>query len=406
MDPEKLTQLKISKNEPAAPRAKSLGKRLVLLILLVALGLFIGQLYRQGALTPATAVRLSTITMVYPSQVITELNASGYVVAQSKAAVASKGTGRLVALEVQEGSRVHKGDVIARLENDDLQADVDQTKAQLAAAKASLNEAESELTTSARNWQRFKILGERDLIARAEVDTARDRWAKAKAAVEGARANIKASQAAWERAAILLEYALIRAPFDGVILTKNADVGEVVTPFAAAANAKAAVVTIADLGSLMVETDVAEAFLPKVQLDQPCEIQLDALPHSRFAGKVDTIVPTADRTKGTVLVKVRFAELDPRVLPEMSARVAFLARPLSEPESHPLLAVHRDALVQRNGVNGIFLMKDARVQWVLLPSVQYMGDYVLLSPPLQTGEQAVLKPAPSLQSGTKVKVAE
>jgi RND family efflux transporter MFP subunit len=376
------------------------------LILVVALGLFIAQLYRKGVLTPATEVRLGAITMVYPSQAITELNASGYVVAQSKAAVASKGTGRLVALEVQEGSRVHKGDVIARLENDDLQADVNQSKAQLAAVIASLNEAESELDTSARNWRRFKILGERDLIARAEVDTARDRWAKAKAAVEGARANIKASRAAYERAAILLEYALIRAPFDGVILTKNADVGEVVTPFAAAANAKAAVVTIADLGSLMVETDVAEAFLPKVQLDQPCEIQLDALPHIRFPGKVDTIVPTADRTKGTVLVKVRFAALDPRVLPEMSARVAFLARPLSEPERQPLLAVHRDALVQRNGVNGIFLMNNDRAQWVPLPAVQFMGDYVVLSPPLQTGEQAILKPAASLRSGAKVKVAE
>jgi RND family efflux transporter MFP subunit len=338
--------------------------------------------------------------------VITDLNASGYVVAQSKAAVASKGTGRLVALEVREGSVVHKGDVIARLENEDLQADVDQSRAQLAAAKASLGQANSELDFAEKNWKRFNTLAERDLIARADADAARDRWNKARAAVDNARATIKALAAAVERADVLLEYALIRAPFDGVILTKNADVGEVVTPLAATANAKAAVVTMADLGSLLVETDVAEAFLPKVRLEQPCEIQLDSLPNTRFPGKVDTIVPTADRTKGTVLVKVRFAQLDPRVLPEMSARVAFLARPLREQENQPLLAVHRDALTQRNGATGIFLARDERARWTPLPATELMGDYVLLAPPLQPGDQAVLKPAADLKDGARIKVAE
>jgi RND family efflux transporter MFP subunit len=296
--------------------------------------------------------------------------------------------------------------VIARLENDDLQADVDQSKAQLAAARASQTQAESELDIAARNWQRFNTLAERDLVARVEADTARDRWNKARAAVDNARANIKAFAAALERANILLEYALIRAPFDGVILTKNADVGEVVTPLAATANAKAAVVTMADLGSLLVETDVAEAFLPKVRVDQPCEIQLDSLPNTRFPGKLDTIVPTADRTKGTVLVKVRFAQLDPRVLPEMSARVAFLARPLGEQESRPVLAVHRDALSQRNGTTGIFVAKDEAAHWTPLPSTELMGDYVLLAPPLQAGDQAVLKPAANLKDGARIKVAE
>jgi RND family efflux transporter MFP subunit len=406
MDSEKLSRLTIAKSAPAAPTSKRRWKQLILVALVVAAALFTWQLYRKGILTPAATVRLSNVALVYPSQVITDLNASGYVVAQSKAAVASKGTGRLVALEVREGSLVRKGDVIARLESDDLQADVDQSKAQLAGAKAGLGQASSELDFAEKNWKRFNTLADRDLVARADADAARDRWNKARAAVDNARATIKALEAATERANILLEYALIRAPFDGVILTKNADVGEVVTPLAATANAKAAVVTMADLGSLLVETDVAEAFLPKVRLEQPCEIQLDSLPNTRFPGTVDTIVPTADRTKGTVLVKVRFAQLDPRVLPEMSARVAFLARPLREQESQPLLAVHRDSLTQRNGANGIFLAKDERAHWTPLPSAELMGDYVLLGPPLQPGDQAILKPAANLKAGTRIKVAE
>ena len=123
-----------------------------------------------------------------------------------------------------------------------------------------------------------------------------------------------------------LDYTLIRAPFDGVILTKNADVGEVVAPFGSSINAKAAVVTMADLDSLIVEADVSEINLEKVKKGQPCEIQLDSLPGMRFAGQVHMIVPTADRSKATVLTKVKFLEKDERVLPEMSAKVAFLTR--------------------------------------------------------------------------------
>jgi len=190
------------------------------------------------------------------------------------------------------------------------------------------------------------------------------------------------------------------------VLTKDADVGEVVAPFGSAANARAAVVTMADLASLMVEADVAEAFLPKVYADQPCEIQLDALPQNRFPGKVEIIVPTADRTKGTVQVKVRFDTLDPRILPEMSSRVAFLSRPLTEQEKEPRLAVHRDALTKRDDTEGIFLKKDAEALWVPLPAVTLLGDYVVVQPPFQAGDQAVLKPAPTLRPGARIKVAE
>jgi RND family efflux transporter MFP subunit len=406
MEPDKLSQLAITRKEPVGPRRRRWLRRLILLGLLAAALVVLGQLYRQGVLTPATEVKVTTLSLVYPSQVITDLNASGYVVAQNKAAVASKGTGRLMSLEVREGSRVKKGDILARLEDFDLQADVNQSKAQLGVARAALNQAESELVTAERNWHRFDTLAKQDFIAKAEADTARDRWAKARAGVESAKANIKALEAVVERSEVLLEFSLIRAPFDGVVLTKNADVGEVVAPFGSATNAKAAVVTMADLVTLLVEVDVSEAFIAKVRLDQPCEIQLDSLPRERFPGKVDTIVPTADRTKGTVLVKVSFDNLDPRILPEMSARVAFLSRSLSAEENQPVLGVHRDCITKLDGAPGFFLIKEQRAAWVPLATIDYMGDYVRLAPPLQAGEQAVLKPPVKLRPDVRVKVGD
>src|SRR6185369_11157410 len=136
----------------------------------------------------------------------------------------------------------------------------------------------------------------------------------------GAEAAVRSSAAALLGARVAYDYSLIRAPFDAVVLTKNADVGDIITPLGAAANAKAAVFTIADMGSLRVEADVSESNLGLVKNGQPCEITLDALPNIRFRGAVHTIVPTADRSKATVLVKVRFIDKDKRVMPEMSAK--------------------------------------------------------------------------------------
>jgi len=155
-----------------------------------------------------------------------------------------------------------------------------------------------------------------------------------------------------------------------------------------------------------VEADVSESFLSRVSPGQACEIQLDSLPDARFPGKVSTIVPTADRTRGTVMVKVAFDSLDPRVLPEMSAKVAFLSRPLTGAESRPFLAVHRDALIERNGTRGLFKVEDDRARWIPLPDPLFNGDYVVLEKTLADGEKVVMKPPTNLKPGDKIKAAE
>jgi len=224
--------------------------------------------------------------------------------------------------------------------------------------------------------------------------------------VASAQARIRITQAALAEAQASLGYSYIRSPFNGVVTTKNADVGEVVAPFGAAANARAAVVTMADLDSLMVEADVAESNLDKVYRGQPCEISLDAIPDRRFRGEVHMIVPTADRAKATVLTKVKFLEKDDRVLPEMSAKVAFLSRPLGEGENQPRLAVSKNALVTRKGRTVSFVFKGNQVKETQVTTGPALGELVEILGGLKEGDRVVVNPPASLDDGDRVKLKE
>jgi RND family efflux transporter MFP subunit len=415
MDAQKISGLKIADSEQfSAARRRPWTLWIVIAAAAAAIVLY---LFKAGLLTSATNVRTAGADWVYPSQVITQFNASGYVVAQRKASVASKGTGRIVYLGVQEGSRVKEGDVIARLDSDDLRAEKAQAEAQLVVAKFDLTRAETELGTAEANFRRLKELWGKKAAAQVDLENAQDRFLKAKAAIDSAKANIKALQASVQRESVLIEYTIIRAPFDGVILTKDADVGEVVAPFGSATNAKAAVVSMADLSSLMVQADVGESFLSMVKSDQPCEIQLDAIPQARFAGRVHMIVPTADRMRGTVMVKVRFEELDPRILPEMSAKAAFLSRALGPDENKPVLGVHRDALVSQRGGQGLFRVEKGQAEWVPIKDPHFLGDYLMIgpeffgdhlmpAPPVKHGDRIVIKPPARLKPGDRVEISE
>jgi len=361
-------------------------------------------LYFWGPLRPAPEVSAAVAARVYPAQAYAVLNASGYVVAQRKAAVSSKSTGRLAYLGVEEGSRLKKGQILASLENEDLEAARNQSRAQINEAKAGLAEAQAEQHDAKLQYDRFKTLVAKDLVARQDYDTATARLEKAKAGVAAAQARINTARAGLANAQASLEYSYIRSPFDGVVLTKYAEVGEVVAPFGAAVNARAAVVTMADLDSLMVEADVAEANIDKVRLGQPCEITLDAIPDKRFPGEVHMIVPTADRSKATVLTKVKFLEKDDRILPEMSAKVAFLSRPLPVGERKPRLALPKAAVITRDGSNYAFLLDGNRVKLTPLTLGPEMGDLVEIKQGLKEGDKVVLKPPASLPDGSRVQV--
>jgi RND family efflux transporter MFP subunit len=403
MADEDLSGLKIEKGTEGF-RPKRRRKGAIILIAAILLLLLI-VLAATGLLSPRVEVETATVSQVYPSLTFTLLNASGYVVAQRKASVAPKTTGTLEWLGVEEGSRVRAGEIIARLENHDVTASRDQAAANLINARASLEQAQAELRDAGLSYNRQKELVSQGIVAQADFDAADARYRKARGGVNGAKAAINAARAALRGAEAAIEYTCIRAPFDAVVLTKNADVGDIVTPIGAAATAKAAVVTIADMGSLQVEVDVSESNLEKIRVGQPCEIQLDALPEARFSGAIHMVVPTADRSKATVLVKVRFLDPDSRILPEMSAKVAFLQRAVKADERKPRTAVNPAAVANRRGKSVLFLINGERVAETPVTLGSRIGDMVEILSGVKAGAKVALKPLERLKDGTKIKTA-
>lgn len=348
-------------------------------------------------------VELASVTTAYPYQSLAVLTATGYVVAQRKAAVASKATGRLEWLGVAEGSRVRQGEVIARLENRDMAAARDQAAANLKVARANLEQSRVELADAERAFDRSAELLRQQFVADAAHDVARARLDKARAGVNSLEASVAVAQANLRAAEVNVDQTLIRAPFDGVVLTKAANVGDVVTPFSSATDAKGAVVTMADMATLEVEADVSESNLSKVRIDQPTEIQLDALPDRRFRGIVSRMVPTVDRSKATVMTKIRFVQIDPRVLPEMSAKVTFLSESVTEAQRVPRTAVSPAAVVNRHGRSAAFVVKDGIAREVPVVVGDPIGELVAVTSGLASGDKVVLKPGDKLADGARVK---
>ncbi len=401
---EDISKLKIDKSTTFI-RPKRVRKKFYRLLAVVSI-IVIGVLFFKGIFSPTGRVEVTNVVQMYPSQTFTLLNASGYVVAQRKAAVASKVTGLLVSMTVEEGSPVKKGQVIARLENDDVTAARNQAEANLNMARFNLEHTNAELQDATLSFNRIKELLAYDFVSKAEYDASEARYKRAVAAVDAAESAVQANAAALQAANVALEYTYIRAPFDAVVLTKNADVGDIVTPIGAAAEAKAAVVTIADMNSLQVEVDVSESNIEKVYVGQPCEIQLDALPESSFRGEVHMIVPTADRTKATVMVKVQIIDKDTRILPEMSAKVAFLSRQVKPEEQRPQTVINPASIVSRKSETIVFLVKDNRVVETHVVVGDRLGDMVEIREGVKAGDRVVLSPLKKMRNGMKIKVTE
>jgi RND family efflux transporter MFP subunit len=365
-----------------------------------------------------TTVMLTSVLTAYPSQQYAQLTASGYVVAQRRAAVASKATGRLLELRVREGSVVKKDEILARLDASDIEAGIVASQAGVRMAEAGLRQAEAGLRQTLveqgnadAELARAKGLLAQNFVSQQAVDAAQRRADAARASAASAQASIAQAQAAVGQAQAQLkvqqvnaDYALIRAPFDGVVLVKNANVGDIITPFSSAAGSLGSVVTMADMSTLEVEADVSESNLAKARTGQPVEIVLDALPDTRFRGSVVGIVPTVDRAKATVMMKIRFDKLDPRILPEMSAKVTILSQPATDADQQPVLAVNPLAVVDRDGKKQVLRIKDDTVEAVEVTLGRKLGDTVELRGAIKSGDKLVLSPSAKLVAGDKVEV--
>lgn len=408
-----LSKLAIDRRAPLRRRRPLWKRGGFWLALLAAIGAAAAFAVQRGR---PQAVQIGTVVAAYPAASLAVLNATGRVVAARRASVSSKATGRLEWLGVQEGQRVQAGEVIARVENRDVAAAREQAAAQVTAARANLAQGEAELADAEAALARARELAAQNFIAASALDAAAARFNKARAAIETLRAQIAVAEANHRAAVVAFEQTLIRAPFTGVVLTKSANVGDIVTPFSSAAGTTGAVVTMADMATLEVEADVSESAIAKIALEQPAEIQLDAFAERRLLGAVSRIVPTVDRSKATLLVKVRFVETDPRVLPDMSAKVAFLSRAPRADERKPVAALRPEAIVQRDGKDVVFVVEGAqaadaksgrsapgKVAMRTVVAGARVGDLVTVD--LAPGTRVVVKPSPQLADGAAVLAA-
>jgi HlyD family secretion protein len=325
------------------------------------------------------------------------LTASGYVIARRKAVVSAKIQGRLAVLNTEEGDRVREGDVIARLEAQDVAAQLQRARAQVQRAQADLSE-QRRLETQAENLTRERILSQ------DQLEAARSRVQMALAALRQAQAEESLAQA-------LLQNTVIRAPFTGTVVKKMAEVGESVAPIPPGVNlstSSGAIVALADLDTLEVEADVAEANVARLGDAQPAEVTVEAFPDKRYRAVLRQVIPTADRTKATVQVKVTILDKDVNLKPEMSAKVTFLeaAKPVvanAEPAA-PVVTVPREAVATRDGKTVVFVVGgDNTVQPRPVTTGAEVRGQLTVRSGLSGGEAIVLSPPEKLRAGDTVR---
>ncbi len=400
-----LSRLTIRRDDPSPESRRAF--RLSLGLAAIAAVFVVVFLWVRGMRTAVVTVAVSQVVGGSTGGSV-GITANGYVVARTKASISSRISGRLAYLGVDEGSVVKRGEIVASLENSEYQAVLEQAEADVLRAEAALREAEVERDQLRRDLARAEALLVDSLISQQEVEdlTARVNGAEARVAVQQAQGG--AAEAAVGVARANLANTHIRAPFDGTVLRKDAEVGEVVAPVATGGGlTRGAVVTMADLETLEVEVDVNEAYIAQIRAEQAALITLDAYPDTSYRGAVRQIVPTADRQRATVLVKVSILDRDPRILPEMGARVDFLESAETDAASPTAARVFVSAQAVRDeqGQAVVWVVRDGQVFRVPVEAGPVSGGRREIRSGLSGGEQVVVTGPEELVDGLAVRVA-
>ena len=405
-----LSKLRIDRDEPPAALRRAVRRNAVLMVValaLVAAAVTYGR--RRSVPTIQTAVATATGADGGTAGGGASVTANGYVVARTRASVSSKVPGRLAYLGVTEGSRVVRGAVIARLENADFAAQVAQAEANLAGARARAIETDAEQRQLERDAARVRDIRTRNaqLMSDQEVESAESRAAAAAARARSAAAGVVAADAALRYARVSLANTEIRAPFTGTVLRKEAEVGEVVAPSVGGGLTRGAVVTMADLGSLEVDVDVNEAYIARITAGQRARITLDAYPDTGFNGAVRQVVPTADRQRATVQVKVAIADRDPRILPEMGARVDFLVPEVRQAAvtERPRIRVPVAAVRETGGRTVVWLVRAERLEPREVEAGPASGGFREIRRGLAGGELLLVGGVDAPEAGMRVKTS-
>lgn len=335
------------------------------------------------------------------------LDASGYVVARRQATVSSKVTGKVIDVRIEEGMQVDADQVLARLDDSQQQADLALRRAQVQAARAQIGELEALLRQARADLDRSQELFQRQLGSAAALDAARAQAESLQARLASARSQVTVSEQALRLSEVALDDTIIRAPFAGIVIAKAAQPGEMISPVSAGGGfTRTGIGTLVDMESLEVEVEVNEAFIGRVSAAMPVTVTLNAYPDWRIPGSVIAVIPAADRTKATVPVRVALGLRDPRIVPDMGVRVAFLERDDPDAAASPEVegvVVPMSALVQRGGQNVVFVYDGERAQQRSVAAGDERGGRVILRRGVEAGDVVILQPPADLASGDPVR---
>lgn len=392
-----LDGLRIERDPATDSGARSWWWLAILLGVMVVAGLG-WWLMRPAAAEVVTAVARE----VEPSEGQTVLNASGYVTARRQATVSSKFTGKVVEVLIEEGMEVEEGQVLARLDATNVSASLRLAEAELRAAQTALEETRVQIREAKLNLERTEALVEDNVVSQAELDRVRAAADALQARLErqGQEEAVAQSRlAVWKQQ---LEDTIIRAPFDGVVTTKNAQPGEMISPVSAGGGfTRTGIGTVVDMSSLEIEVDVNESYIHRVEPSQRVEATLDAYPDWKIPSHVIAIVPTADRDRATVRVRIGFDELDPRILPEMGVKVAFQGDE-TEPTSGRAVKIPEGAVTRDGERDVVFVVREGRAERRAVNVGNTDGDAVVVLSGIAPGESVVVEGVEGLADGDRV----
>ncbi|MFO1477327.1 MAG: efflux RND transporter periplasmic adaptor subunit [Verrucomicrobiota bacterium] len=332
----------------------------------------------------------------------TVLNASGYVTARRAATVSSKVTGKVTEVLIEEGMKVKEGQVVARLDDTNVKANLEVARAQLESARTALDETRAQLKQANLEFKRVTELARQNISSQGDLDRAEANAKSLEARLARQEREVVVADrqvAMWQQQ---VDDTIIRAPFGGIVTTKDAQPGEMISPVSAGGGfTRTGIGTIVDMDSLEIEIDVNESYINRVEPGQPVVATLDAYPDWHIPCKVIAIIPTADRQKSTVKVRVGFDKLDPRILPEMGVKVAFREAGGSAPSRQFLIP--KSALRNRDGQDIVFVLENGRAERRAVAVILAVGDEITLSSGVSAGERVVTEGPLNLQDGERVK---
>jgi HlyD family secretion protein len=400
MSPDKQTldDLKIDR---AAPSRE--GNRAILFLLIVGMLLLFLGLFAWFKRAKPIAVR----TVVVQESVSgggerTLLNASGYVTARRAATVSSKVTGKVIEVMVEEGMKVEAGQTLARIDSSNVEKSLRLAEAQLEASRKSLEETRVNLDRAEREFRRVAELAAEKILSPSELERTEAEAKSLKARLSRQEADVDVADhevALWKQQ---LDDTTIRAPFAGIVTSKNAQPGEMISPMSAGGFTRTGICTIVDMGSLEIEVDVNEGYINRVEPGQPVQSTLDSYPEWRIPSKVIAIIPTADRQKATVKVRVGFEKLDSRILPDMGVKVAF-QKSGGETTSSRSITLPKSAVHQREGRDIVWVVRGGKAERRAVTIASTQGDQVSLAAGANAGEKVVVEGVENLVDGASVR---